>query len=333
MNIEGRWKKWMLEKHENKKCCSIILHIGMEKTGSTAIQVWLAENREELREEKWWVPSTLGKINHRKISFLGYGDHKRDDATRRRKIKDNESMRKMKKTVEEEIYKEIQAMRNNRINTMIASSELISSRLIKEKEIREMLKKLKGIGFERILVVLVRRNPGKIIESRFSTSVIHEGWYKRHPPTVGSKKASKFCDQKKLQNRWKNVINEFDNIDFDIINYDKIEKSKNSIVTIIAEMLDTRQELKDSAAQIVRNKPLPQINIQILRYCNYLQYRTANKHWLIEAIKNIIMNKPIAQRWRYSLSERKKEEYNQHYSDSIINENTGIMIKVNQEGD
>ena len=71
---------------------NLIIHIGMEKTGSKAMQVWMNENRELLNGYRWKVPTRLGKLNHRKLAYLGFTDSQRDDGTERRRITSNDMM-------------------------------------------------------------------------------------------------------------------------------------------------------------------------------------------------------------------------------------------------
>lgn len=50
----------------------LILHIGIPKTGTTSIQLFLEENRKQLREQKFMVPASLAggnRGNHRDLPF------------------------------------------------------------------------------------------------------------------------------------------------------------------------------------------------------------------------------------------------------------------------
>ena len=45
----------------------LLLHIGTEKTGTTAWQAWLASQRGALDRNRFAVPQSLGPTNHRKL--------------------------------------------------------------------------------------------------------------------------------------------------------------------------------------------------------------------------------------------------------------------------
>ena len=45
----------------------LLLHIGTEKTGTTAWQAWLARQREALDQRGFALPASLGPTNHRKL--------------------------------------------------------------------------------------------------------------------------------------------------------------------------------------------------------------------------------------------------------------------------
>ena len=68
-NQHGHWKAWLRTREkENKGCIPLILHIGMEKTGSKAIQTWLADQREELAKkvgtyQRTWDQSIIDRLH------------------------------------------------------------------------------------------------------------------------------------------------------------------------------------------------------------------------------------------------------------------------------
>jgi hypothetical protein len=49
-----------------------ILHAGTYKTGSTAIQQWMAQHREELLEQGFWLPTTLGGGSMKVLAAMGH---------------------------------------------------------------------------------------------------------------------------------------------------------------------------------------------------------------------------------------------------------------------
>ena len=156
--LHGHWKEWLntVDQHEEDSIPAV-MHIGMEKTGTKAIQTWLARERDALKKQGWYIPRSLGQINHRQISFLGYGNSKRDDGTTKRGIRTNKELRDFKKEIFDRLKAETQLAIKANQAAVIISTELASSRLTKEKEIHRMLKKMQQAGCNPILVVLFRR--------------------------------------------------------------------------------------------------------------------------------------------------------------------------------
>ena len=57
----------------------LLLHIGTEKTGTTAWQSWLAGHRTALDQLGYAVPQTLGQTNHRKLPTSCFDLNRVDD--------------------------------------------------------------------------------------------------------------------------------------------------------------------------------------------------------------------------------------------------------------
>ena len=174
----------------------LVLHIGMEKTGTTAVQQWLKKQRQTLMEEGWHVPTSLGNTNHRQVSLLGFNEYRRDDATRR-DINNNQMLINLQMIIKKKLKAEIIKARRNGCHTLIASSELISSRLTEKEEKERLIKTMIECGAKSIRIILVERNPADLAESRHSTAILHEGRIESHPPSPERKKqtfsANKNC--------------------------------------------------------------------------------------------------------------------------------------------
>ena len=152
----------------------VVLHIGMEKTGTTAVQHWLNDQRIRLKEEGWHVPTSLGKTNHRQLSLLGFDADRRDDATDRRDIKSNKELIELQMDIRKRLNAEIMTSKKYNCHTLIASSELISSRLTRKTEKIRLLKSIFESGAKSIQIILVTRNAADLAESRHSTAILHE---------------------------------------------------------------------------------------------------------------------------------------------------------------
>ena len=134
----------------------LILHIGTEKTGSTSIQAFLAQNRKLLAEHGYWVPMTLGKYNHRKLPASFINSENFDAFHRRNNIETKDELLSFKKKVMYEFSEEIRDIPKN-INAVIISSEHFHSRLVSEEEINDLKSYLDSLFDDYEIVVYLRR--------------------------------------------------------------------------------------------------------------------------------------------------------------------------------
>tara|TARA_B100000674_G_scaffold499234_1_gene543032 strand:- start:3302 stop:4258 length:957 start_codon:yes stop_codon:yes gene_type:complete len=291
----------------------------MEKTGSKSIQTWLADNRKNLAGEGWHIPTTLGAINHRQVSFLGYDVTRRDDGTQRRGIYTDQQLKQFKKEILVRLKNEVQDARKNGAKAMLISTELATSRLTKKREIRRLFKKLREADAGPILVTLFRRDPVELLESRHSTAILHEGWTKAHPPKAGSKLANKFGDQKTLQKKWWEVINKFNNIDFDVYNYSRKVLIEGSSAATVATMMGCRTTMIKTAVELKANQPLPLINLIGLRFSNWInQRKTPLSKEQNNRLKKFFLKNKILGRLKYKLPEVIRQSYRTAYKASLM---------------
>lgn len=118
-----------------------ILHIGTEKTGSTSIQRFLAENREALADRGLYVPLTLvpadaaGALNHSDLAVLAMADWRLDDALRRRRdITDAAGLARFRANAAAAFAAEI-ATAPAQCDTLLLSSEHCHSRVLLMHEV------------------------------------------------------------------------------------------------------------------------------------------------------------------------------------------------------
>lgn len=320
--ISGRWGLWV-EKHNKVEGVPMILHIGMEKTGSKAYQNWMHSNRKELCNNGWWVPSLLGEINHRKISFLGYDITMKDDGTSRRGIRTSKELKLFKQKIVAEVKKEVSNCLANKCKAMIASTELASSRLIRTKSIDRMLSKLKTAGIGPILIVLFRRDPVEIMESRQGTAIMWEGCTRRHPPRPGSRKADIFCDQVALIKRWEKVSNRSTHVDLDVHWYDKQTLINDSITDTIQALIGCKIEEKEILER--KNISLPLINQELLRRLNKISNGRKQAGAWEKKFRNFLIDKPIMKKIRYKISADIARKYARYYSKSLKPEEIDLL--------
>ena len=176
----------------------LILHIGSQKTGTTSIQQFLAQNRDYLNEQDIYIPDYLGGINHRYAVFLAEEHNKRDDAfTRSYGLKDNDEKKiKFKHSLLSKLKSD---SKRNCNKIWIISSEFFQSRLNTEIEVSRLYDIVNNL-FRDIKIICYVRDPLSTAISTWSTYVM-SGGVARHlqrPRTIFHNN----CDHKNLVTRW-----------------------------------------------------------------------------------------------------------------------------------
>lgn len=141
-----------------------ILHIGTEKTGTTAIQDTFFKNKSSL--VNFYYPKYIGIKNHYLLPFLFYKDlESNHDILELENIKTLDELRKRKIEI-------IEALKFERIENpgpWIISSEHLSSRLHDYSDLIQLKSLLNDLGFNEIRIVLYFRNVKDYILSLYGT--------------------------------------------------------------------------------------------------------------------------------------------------------------------
>jgi len=145
----------------------IYLHIGTEKTGTTSIQSFLADNRDELRKHKIMYSKALGDPNNIRLSIALQNTNKIDDSRIHSKITTKESILNFEKELKQNLKEEIIA---EKPDILIISSEHLSSRMNEQEEV-DRLKDFLSEFSDDISVVLYLRRQDKFFESLYSTAI------------------------------------------------------------------------------------------------------------------------------------------------------------------
>ena len=149
-----------------------IVHIGLEKTGSTAIQKWLAGHRTLLRENGILMPSSIGYPNHTKLVAACLDDGAVDNIKSYQLFATGFSEQAFRRHVFSALQREILSNRSD-WHTLLISSELISSRLSSVSEIQRLLGQIQP-HVDRIRFVVFLRRQDQLAVSRFS-SILRSG--------------------------------------------------------------------------------------------------------------------------------------------------------------
>lgn len=147
------------------------LHIGTEKTGSTAIQVFLQRNKETLQSLGYYLPTTLGTPDNR--IFSSYFASHVDEFSRQQGVLTEAQKQIYFQSFEAQTTEEIRTgLRDH--HSVILSSEHLHSRVKARTDIARIARMLEPL-FDRIVVICYFRRQGEMALSLYST-VLKSGW-------------------------------------------------------------------------------------------------------------------------------------------------------------
>jgi len=147
----------------------VVLHIGIEKTGTTAIQQFLYSNVEALSGQALALLDCAGKPNNRLLPAWFRDDEKSDDMLRSKGIFDAEGKRRFFEGWPESLSAEIAALSRNH-KRLIITSEHFHSRLPTERETQRVAA-FCSAHFEKARVVVYLRRQDELMESLYSTAL------------------------------------------------------------------------------------------------------------------------------------------------------------------
>ncbi len=164
---------------DQRRC---VLHIGLEKTGSTSIQHCLAANRDALARLGILVPFSAGHTNHLRLvtACMDFGvmDNIKADQLARAKLSEQAYREQFLVQFDQELsIGEGTSSRDTGCSaapliwhTLVLSSELISSRLVTDQEIDRLLSWIAKYTDSIDIVVFLRRQD-RLAVSRFSSNL------------------------------------------------------------------------------------------------------------------------------------------------------------------
>lgn len=149
-----------------------IVHIGLEKTGSTSIQKWLSANRGFLQENGILMPTSIGYPNHTKLVAACLDEGVVDNIKSHHLFATGRSESDFRTHIFSGLQREIVAAAPS-WRTLLITSELISSRLSSRAEIQRLLAQIQP-HVDHVRFVLFLRRQDQLALSRFS-SILRSG--------------------------------------------------------------------------------------------------------------------------------------------------------------
>ena len=178
----------------------LLLHIGTEKTGTTAWQRWLAQQREPLDSWGFAVPTSLGPTNHRKLPTSCFDLERVDDLVIRSGL-EHATPAERHRTYG--VWRQAFAaeVHQRPSHSWLVSSEHCSSRLTHPDELARLQRCLEAL-FAEIKLLLVIRDPLQTAISAWSTLVLNGGYPLEDLPPPDHPLLADRCNHRMLVQRW-----------------------------------------------------------------------------------------------------------------------------------
>lgn len=180
------------------KISEIILHIGLEKTGSTSIQMFIDDHQTLLRDQGVIASGCLGWQNHKLLAAYAMADGSRDVAVTSAGIDGPDSHRAFRARTRGQVLAEI--ARTDAQRYLISSEDL--SRLTSVDDVRRVHDLMSEIC-DRIRVIVFLRRQDLLAVSRYYSYLIN-GWL---PPAVfPAFEQARYYDYSGLIDTWAEVF-------------------------------------------------------------------------------------------------------------------------------
>lgn len=145
-----------------------ILHIGLEKTGTTSLQFLFRENRERLLQSKFLVSESSASGNNYHLAIASYSTFRADGLTRQLGINNQGELDRFRKNAFSKLAAEIA---ETKPETVLLSSEHFQSRLTSIADLELLKTSLEAAGCTNFKVLVYLRDPLKIAMSHHGMAI------------------------------------------------------------------------------------------------------------------------------------------------------------------
>ncbi len=180
----------------------LILHIGIEKTGSTSIQSFLHLNRNILRKQGFAFLKSIGETNHNFLAMAHVSEDKTIEPVKGFDLHKPQVRKNWKEKLLASFKQEIGSL-GDQIKTVVISSEHFSSLLEDIKELKA-LQDLFSDYFSSIRIIVYLRRQDMVAVSRRSTAYLVG--YMSKLSDFKNLNALHFCHYFRLLNMWQEAM-------------------------------------------------------------------------------------------------------------------------------
>jgi hypothetical protein len=261
-----------------------ILHIGLEKTGTTSIQFLLRENRQQLLKSSVLVSKSSQSGNNFHLAIASYSKFREDGLTRQLGLTSAADLQNFRKETIRALADEI---RTESAEKVILSSEHFQSRLLGVEDIGSLKSLLEEAGCQNFKVVVYLRDPLKIVMSHHGMAIkkgIHvtSDFYRPQHPRV-----SHIIDHKKTLDNWAEVFGR-ENIDARL--YPE-GQGGDVLITDFLKAVEIEPGQLDLSKQELRNVNLTDLALETLNDLNAKSDRVrvlAEDRWLFNRLEEAL---------------------------------------------
>lgn len=258
-----------------------ILHIGLEKTGTTSIQYLLRQNREQLLKSSVLVSEQAASGNNFHLAIASYSPFREDGLTRALRLTSAEKLEAFRKREFDALAAEIQSTSPEKL---ILSSEHFQSRLLSLADIKQLRSSLEQAGCSNFRILVYLRDPLKIAMSHHGMAIkkgIHvtESFYRPEHPRI-----SHIVNHRQTLENWSAVFGEQN---MDVRLYPEASGSEVLIADFL-EAVGIEQSQLDMSKQEVRNVNLSAVALEALNQLNAKSDRVrllAEDRWLFHQLE------------------------------------------------
>jgi hypothetical protein len=243
----------------------LYLHIGLEKTGTTSIQAVLDKNRKPLLADGVFVPTCLGRHNHKLLAAFALDYDSQDIAIKQLGLDcDRDRIDAFRSTVAGQLT--TQTAKASAARAIISSEDL--SRLMTAEEIQRLAHLLQGL-FETITIVVFLRRQDLLAASRYYSLLLGGDPTGRIFPQPDA--PSSYYHFHQLLERWSRIFGS------ENILLARVPEKRGSFDSVQAFMnlLDLPFQAGDQPTQ--HNRSLDGVNQLILRNFNIFNGRHSNE--------------------------------------------------------
>lgn len=147
----------------------LLLHIGTEKTGSTAIQQWIKDNEDTLTSSSIGTLHALGWPNAVKLAAASSSFTHPRPLHAHQQITDTASWEKFRKRLRRETARELRSSRRKR--TVVVSNEHLSSQLRSQDDVDRLRDFFEGL-VDTVEIVVYLRRQDRMAQSRYGTAIL-----------------------------------------------------------------------------------------------------------------------------------------------------------------